>query len=153
MEQQEIKYFFKGYNWLSNFYPCKIIDEFGIEYYSVENYYQASKVISMDERLEFKDISPSAAKDLGQKVVLRSDWEEVKDEIMMNGLNQKFNNQELREKLINTYPVSITEGNKWHDNYWGICYCEHCKEKGIIGQNKLGKMLMRLREDIVKGRR
>lgn len=153
MEQQDIKYFFKGYNWLSNFYPCKIVDEFGFEYPSVENYYQASKVINIEERLEFKDISPSAAKDLGQKVALRSDWEEVKDEIMMNGLIQKFNNQELREKLINTYPVNITEGNKWHDNYWGICYCENCKEKGIIGQNKLGKMLMRLREDIIKGRR
>lgn len=37
----------------------------------------------------------------------------------------------------------IVEGNYWHDNYWGNCTCDKCKN--IEGQNKLGKILMKIR--------
>jgi predicted NAD-dependent protein-ADP-ribosyltransferase YbiA (DUF1768 family) len=39
----------------------------------------------------------------------------------------------------------IVESNNWHDNYWGDCTCLRCYR---IGENHLGKILMRLRDEI-----
>ena len=59
---------------------------------------------------------------------------------------QKFcnpKNDYLGGKLDMTGLEEIVEGNYWHDNYWGNCTCDKCKN--IEGQNKLGKILMKIR--------
>jgi hypothetical protein len=63
---------------------------------------------------------------------------------MEHALRKKFCIPELREWLVATYPIPLVEGNYWHDNYWGDCSCNKCQ--ATPGINKLGKMLMDLRE-------
>ena len=65
---------------------------------------------------------------------------------MKFGLTEKFRIPELREKLLATGNEELVEGNTWHDNIWGNCSCDCCKK--IEGQNKLGKLLMQVREEI-----
>ena len=65
-------------------------------------------------------------------------------------LVEKFTIPELKEKLLATGDEYLEEGNYWHDNYWGNCHCEKCAD--ITGQNKLGILLMKIREDIRNGR-
>jgi ribA/ribD-fused uncharacterized protein len=138
INQFQEKYFF-----LSNFYPCFItIDE--MTYPSVEHAYQALKTFNLEQRkiISFLE-TPGQAKKAGRRVELRDDWELVKDEIMMRCLKEKFSNQFLKEKLLETNDEILVEGNIWHDNYWGSCFCSRC---GYNGKNILGKLLMELRE-------
>jgi predicted NAD-dependent protein-ADP-ribosyltransferase YbiA (DUF1768 family) len=64
---------------------------------------------------------------------------------MRNGLAYKFaHHPDLRQKLITTKGKTLIEGNFWHDNTWGDCYCENCKD--TKGKNLLGRSLMALRD-------
>lgn len=126
------------YRFLSNFYPVKIKTD-GLTYPSVEHYFQASKSLNITKRKEIATIkSPAAAKRAGKNLILRKDWEAVKDTIMLHGVTLKFlHNADLRDKLIATYPRKLIEGNTWGDTYWGICNGK--------GRNVLGKILMIVR--------
>ncbi len=56
---------------------------------------------------------------------------------------QKFiRHRELRELLLATGKASLLEGNWWHDNFWGDCFCEACSQPG---ENRLGSALMAVR--------
>jgi ribA/ribD-fused uncharacterized protein len=150
----EINRFVGDYSFLSNFYACKILHN-RIEYSSVENFYVAMKSNSNQiidnityTDLEFKKYisnieSPSKVKKIGKNIVIRFDWDSIKDNIMYYGLTQKFKDDELMDKLISTKDSKLIEGNLWHDNYWGSCFCEKC---GYKGKNKLGKLLMIIRD-------
>ena len=62
------------------------------------------------------------------------------DSNMYDVCYEKFTNNDalhLKERLLKTGKEELVEGNTWHDNYWGNCTCEKCKN--IAGQNKLGK--------------
>jgi predicted NAD-dependent protein-ADP-ribosyltransferase YbiA (DUF1768 family) len=78
---------------------------------------------------------------MGKKNALRPDWEEVKDGIMYKLLKSKFTDPVLRDKLIATGSAELIEGNNHWDRYWGVCRGE--------GQNKLGKLLMKVREEVI----
>lgn len=68
---------------------------------------------------------------------MRSDWEEIKEEVIKEGLYAKFSqNPDLREKLLNTGDAILHE-NSPRDKYWGV-----------RGQDRLGKLLMELREKL-----
>ncbi len=148
---------FEGrWSFLSNFYPCKI-EHKGINYPSVEHYYVALKVTGMQfidgvyytapdlRELIAKIREASDVKKLGKRVKVRSDWEEKKLEFMNWGLREKFKNPDLSEKLLSTENLELIESNYWHDNYWGSCSCPKCGNKG---ENHLGKILMKIREEI-----
>ena len=91
----------------------------------------------MKERERFLGLSGGRAKRLG-RVELRSDWEEVKIEVMREVLRCKFSqNPDLKAKLIATGDAELIEGNNWNDRFWGVC-------RGV-GQNHLGRLLMELR--------
>ena len=131
---------------LSNFYPSLIFDG-NIWFPTVEHYFQAAKTTNMEEYIAIAFIeTPGKAKRFGKKVTLRPDWEEVKDQVMLDALRKKFEISTLREMLLVTGDEELVEGNIWHDNTWGNCSCDSCK--GIEGQNKLGKLLMQVREEI-----
>lgn len=136
---------FKGeYKFLSNFYsPCKVVYE-GIEYTNSEAAYQAQK--DPMRALEFVELEPGDAKKLGRSVTIRSDWEDRKDGIMFRIVYDKFmRNPNLMDKLIQTSDQELQEGNTWGDSYWGIYKGE--------GQNKLGKILMIIRDCEIDRRR
>lgn len=132
------------YAFLSNFYPSPITDEDYITYPTVEHYFQAMKTLDKDERFNIAiQVTPGKAKRLGRKLDLRSDWEFIKDSIMEEALRIKFSNPELRKALLNTRDEYLEEGNTWGDQYWGVC--------NGVGKNRLGKLLMKIRQEIKEG--
>lgn len=140
-----INRFVGRYRWLSNFVGQVVIN--GIGWSTLEHAYQAAKTLDVQKALEIYH-APTAgeAKRLGGQVELRPDWLDVRDGIMMDLLRAKFKNQFYREDLVATYPQELIEGNHWHDVYWGVCYCS--KHNGM-GENKLGKFLMELRDEFI----
>ena len=129
------KYFF-----LSNFYEVPVIFD-GIKYQNNEAAFQAQKCIDPKERSKFSELNPSEAKKLGRKIELRSDWEDVKVDLMKKIVFAKFTqNPDLTLELLNTKDEELVEGNNWNDKIWGKVNGE--------GQNLLGKILMEVREYI-----
>jgi ribA/ribD-fused uncharacterized protein len=132
---------------LSNFYPSPITDEHGITYPTVEHYFQAQKTLNIAERVAIADAeTPGRAKRMGRNVALRHDWETIKIDVMRQGLEMKFQNANLRARLLKTGSMPLVEGNTWHDNTWGDCQCGKCIN--TPGRNILGKLLMDLRERV-----
>lgn len=86
-------------------------------------------------------LNPSEAKRLGRRVRLRSDWEQVKYDVMLDVVRAKFNQHpDLAQKLLATGDEELVEGNDWGDTYWGVCNGR--------GKNMLGKILMRVRAEL-----
>jgi hypothetical protein len=135
---------------LSNFYISPIIYK-GKEYKTVEHAFQASKADNESEHEWIRNMdTPGKAKRNGSdphKVHLRKDWEEIKEDLMLELLRIKFSDPELSKKLIDTKNYILVEGNYWHDNFWGNCTCSNCRN--IEGQNKLGELLMKVRQEII----
>jgi ribA/ribD-fused uncharacterized protein len=132
---------FRGkYSFLSNFYMVPI-NLGNMIYKSAEHAFQAAKTKDKKIRkLIAQAKTPGKAKRLGREVVLRPNWEKRKFEIMYKILWAKFSqNRELMKKLLKTGDAELIEGNTWGDQYWGICRGK--------GENKLGKLLMLLREE------
>lgn len=128
------------FEFLSNFFPCEVAQD-GILYPTVEHAFQAAKTLDNFDKMQIAIAdTPGKAKRLGRKVVLRSDWEEVKLAVMEDYLREKFcAGSELREKLLATGDEELVEGNWWNDTFWGVC--------NGVGQNNLGKLLMKLRAE------
>lgn len=134
------KYFF-----LSNFYPIEIIYD-GKKYPTAEHAFQSAKCVDDNDKEKIRlTKSASHAKRIGRIVRLKSDWDLQKDEIMENILQIKFENKNLRDKLMKTFNCEIVEQNVWHDMYWGVCVCDRHMQQG---KNQLGKLLMKIREDV-----
>lgn len=137
---------FKGkYGFLSNFYPSIIIFDDDI-CKTAEHLYQAMKMITYSYFLDvLNEPTPGKAKRLGNKLPMSSNWDKIKINVMSQIIIEKFKqNKGLQKYLINTGNATLIEGNYWHDNYWGNCYCPKCKN--IQGENHLGKILMKVRE-------
>ncbi len=150
---------------LSNFHPGEVrlwvtvdgmihtreVPDAKVEAYgSLECAYQASKTLDAKKREKFTYfIKPNKAKQMGQELKLRPDWEEVKIGIMRDLLIQKFKPSILRRKLLSTFQAELIEGNYWHDTFWGLCdgSGRHWKCPGHepYGDNWLGKLLMEVR--------
>src|SRR5437868_5423141 len=82
--------FHGDHGWLSNFWPSPIELD-GAIYPTVEHAFQAAKTLDPEAREPIRQTTnPGQAKRLGRKVLLRSDWEQVKVEIMRGLLRKKF---------------------------------------------------------------
>jgi ribA/ribD-fused uncharacterized protein len=87
---------------------------------------------------QLKSNSPTVSKYLGNKVKVRSDWEEIKLEIMENIVKLKFEQHEdIRENLLSSGLRPIVEHTK-DDSFWGD------GEDGE-GKNMMGKILTNIR--------
>jgi ribA/ribD-fused uncharacterized protein len=150
---------FRGrFVFLSNFYPCKI-EHKGINYPSVEHYYVALKVTVMQfidgvyytapdfRELIARILDAGDVKKIGKRVKVRSDWSEKRLDFMEWGVREKFKDPKLGEMLLSTGDLELIEGNNWHDVYYGKCSCLKC---GGSGENHLGKILMKIREELKK---
>ena len=139
-----ISHFKAEYSFLSNFYPSKV-EYGGMLFPTIENAYQAAKTLDRDKRKVFLKLSPGEAKCVGQRLIIRDDWEYVKMGIMQDLVWQKFNNPKMRKRLLDTGSAGLIEGNTWGDVFWGAV---HYDEHGWVGSNHLGKILMELREKL-----
>ena len=146
-----IESFSGRYNFLSNFYPAKIEHQ-GITYPTLEHYYVSMKVKN-DQQIDGKFITyidcreliakmpnPARVKQFGKIVKVRRDWDDVKLDVMLWGVREKFKHTDLKDLLLSTGDEELVEGNTWNDTYWGICRGE--------GQNNLGKILMKVRMEL-----
>lgn len=143
-----INNFSEKHFFLSNFYNCYLTYE-GVVFCSTEAAFQAAKTLDISERERIARLSPSDAKKAGRKLAIRPDWEDVKDKVMYDVCLAKFTQNDslrLKERLFATGDEELVEGNTWHDNCWGDCSCEKCKN--IKGENRLGKILMKIREEL-----
>ena len=122
---------------LSNFTPCEVTFDSQL-YPSVEHAYQAAKTYDLDHRSTIKlAYSAGHAKRLGKQLVLRSNWNSIRIDIMRDLLIQKFNIPEMRGLLLDTGDKYIEETNSWGDTFWGVC--------NGVGNNVLGNLLMEIR--------
>jgi ribA/ribD-fused uncharacterized protein len=115
----------------------------GIYWRTMEHYFQAMKFEGTPQFEKIQNSgSPKQAKDLGQSRAypIRGDWDKVKEEIMLSGLREKFKNPDLRLLLISTGKKVLIE-NSPYDKYWGI-------GPNGKGKNRLGVLLMQLREEL-----
>ena len=113
---------------------------------TVEHFYQASK-FEKTEHIEFvrRSPSPMAAKEraLNLKSFKRANWEEEKEKVMYRGITAKFlQHPELEKKLISTGSAHLIELTS-KDPYWG-------QSKDGKGSNRLGELLMSLRNELSK---
>lgn len=109
-----------------------------------EHYFQAQKFAgtAQEEAIRLAK-SPMIAARMGRSRAhpLRPDWESIKDDIMREVLLKKFTqNASLHSLLLNTGNAEIIEHTK-NDRYWG--------DGGDgSGRNRLGQLLMELREKL-----
>jgi ribA/ribD-fused uncharacterized protein len=131
---------FRGqYYFLSNFYQTSVRYN-GLVFNNSEAAFQAQKTLDNHEKEQFINLAAGKAKRLGKKVNLREDWESVKDEIMYEVVRAKFDqNNLIANQLLETGCEELVEGNNWGDHEWGVCG---------YSENKLGKILMKVREEL-----
>ena len=116
------------------------------EWLTTEHYFQAQKFIGTPlvgtiRMLERPREAFNKSRDPRYSFWQRSDWEEVKEEVMYKALQSKFiQHSELRQQLIDTRDRKLIEHTPY-DSYWG--------DGGDgSGKNRLGELLMRLREEM-----
>jgi ribA/ribD-fused uncharacterized protein len=143
MERKMIKQFQNEYRWLSNFSPAEVMFN-GVSYASVEHAYMSAKSNDVEWKSFCADRknSPADVKKASKNIKLRSDWNEVKLEVMEHCVRQKMNQEPYRSKLLATGTIYIQEGNTWKDTFWGVDL------RTGEGLNHLGKIIMKVRNEL-----
>jgi ribA/ribD-fused uncharacterized protein len=133
----------KKYRFLGNFYPHRFVVD-GIEYRSVEHYYQSQKARRESKWRWIKDAkTPEEAKrrgrSLGSNEMVRG-WKSKRIQVMTIAMDAKFmQNKKLKRKLLATCDAPLHE-NSPTDLFWGV-----------KGEDHAGKLLVKLRSRIRKG--
>ncbi|AJF40852.1 hypothetical protein AVV29_gp126 [Vibrio phage phi 3] len=134
---------FRGkYSFLSNMYLVPV-EYNGIVYASSENLYQSFKSnIDAEVRMLAK-IEPKQAKSYWKTAPVRCpNFFKERLNYMYIAVKAKFDQHPiLKAKLLETGDAELLEGNWWKDRFWGVDY------ETLEGQNNLGKILMRLRDE------
>lgn len=132
------------YRFLSNFWMIEVRFD-GETYASVEHAYQAAKVTAPESRYLIRmQNTPGNAKRMARIYSLRPEWVEIKLLVMEQLLRQKFDAvryPDMAAALISTGSADLIEGNVWGDTFWGVC-------RGR-GENHLGRLLMKIRAELV----
>lgn len=137
--------FFGEYRFLSNYHLCKCTLD-NIDFISSEHAYMYHKSYDHSYRQSIIEAAtPKEAKRIGSNVVLRPDWDSFRLTAMLNALQAKFKNEAEAEMLFATGDAYLEETNSWNDTFWGVC--------NGVGHNKLGIMLMNIRDNIAGSRR
>lgn len=145
---------FRGeFFFLSNFFVAPVTIMFQGERFVLptgEHVFQGMKVAASLEpernieklrELE-KAVTPGKAKYWGRSIRIDvTRWDAMAYKCMERTLELKFSQHpELLAKLVGTGDVELVEFNDWGDRLWGV------DQKTGVGENRLGKLLMGLRE-------
>ncbi len=164
-----------GHSYLSNMFPCvrfhrhglprtaPFVDSDGVEFDSVERYYQYHRFLSIDERYARNVILPAtdakAVATASGKRVYEKWWKQQDkgcrefhfeesddasdmDGVMRKALRMKFaQNEALKEALLGTKDARLEEIGRFDGEYWTN-----------KGDNRLGELLMELRADLRRDR-
>jgi ribA/ribD-fused uncharacterized protein len=118
----------------------------GKEWPTSEHYFQAQKFAGTKHESEVRKCKgPMAAANMGRdrSLPLRSDWENVKDNMMRVAVLAKFlQNDDCRKTLLSTGTETLVEHTE-KDKYWA-------DGGNGQGKNMLGVILMEVREVLAK---
>lgn len=143
----EIRFYnqYDPYYEFTNFYHAPI-DVDGKKWPTTEHYFQAQKFIGTPYMEKIRTLStPREAFQFSRSPTVhrwqRSDWEEVKEDIMLKALHCKFDQHtNLRRILLETREKKLIEHTS-NDSYWG--------DGGDgSGRNRLGELLMKVRREL-----
>jgi ribA/ribD-fused uncharacterized protein len=109
-----------------------------------EHYFQAQKFAGTESEDEVRKASTAmiaARMGRSRQRPLRSDWDSVKDRIMLEAVRAKFTqHDDLKAILLGTGDAKLVE-HTTNDAYWG--------DGGDgSGKNRLGQILMQVREEL-----
>jgi ribA/ribD-fused uncharacterized protein len=128
----------------TNFYK-RVVHIDDKDWPTTEHYYQAQKFTESAVKEHIRRMrTPREAFNFGRgHRIDRSDWNEIKEDIMRIALFHKFDqHQDLREKLLSTGNKRLVEHTS-RDSYWG--------DGGDgKGKNRLGNLLMEVRQNLRK---
>lgn len=129
------------YSFLSNEYQFET-NLGGRTYQSLEHAYHSEKSNDPSWK-DYCSKKTTKIKDLRKAclaIVFRNDWNKIKLDLMAYLLLQKFvENEDMKQRLIDTSPKILLNGNFNGDKYWGFCLKEE------RGENMIGNMLMQIR--------
>ena len=145
------------HGFLSNWYDAPFVSE-GIRYRHVEQYMMAKKALLFGDldsyRLEMETVLPAECKALGRliKGFDPTVWDPCREEIVYNANLAKFTQHpDLAALLKATGNAVLAEANPV-DAIWGIALAPDdplaADPANWQGQNLLGKILMRIREEL-----
>jgi len=146
--QRLIYGFFGVFRFLSNFELCQVRYD-GRIFNSTEAAYMSAKVdpnspkaAAYKDSLANPSLKPSDARKLGRQLTeLREGWDDMRLQVMYDvNLIKYTNNSTLKQKLLVTEDLELVEANWWNDTFWGECEGK--------GENNLGKVLMRIRDEL-----
>lgn len=149
----ELEGFRGDYGIFSNFAEHETIsiilpygDPNGVKYSAnnVETLFQAAKMFNTWRIEEIVKINNGKiAQYVGRRYKMREDWDTIKEDVMKELLEKKFNvSNKFRTTLLSVPDDKlIVEMNRWCDKEWGVC------SKTFIGKNKLGNLLMNLKKE------
>lgn len=138
---------FRGeYKYLSNFYPCAIKYN-GNMFESTEAAYMSAKNDD-PEWLKYcmdPQNTPAMIKKKSYSITIRPNWDDMKLSVMEEVLRYKFfKHRGLGDMLLATGHQNLVEGTTWNDRFWGV----DVTVTPNIGENHLGRLLMKLRDEL-----
>lgn len=155
--KQEFTLFWQNRSPFSNWYPS-IFTHDGITFTRGEQYMMFRKAVMFEDKETATAImstdNPKEQKELGRLVKNYNEaaWSAVREKVMVAGLFEKFNQiPKLKEALLATGDTIIAEASPY-DLVWGIGFTadqpEAVDQAKWRGQNLLGKVLMKVRNEI-----
>lgn len=135
--------FFGEYRFLSNFW-IREVQVKDIIYPTSEHAYMAYKTNNVELKKYISRLgTPREAREFGQTIELRSDWEIFKYVAMQDVLTAKFSHYMMKDMLLSTQDKYLEESNNWGDKIWGKVW----NDTGPVeGNNMLGETLMVVRD-------
>jgi len=144
-------------SFLSNFHPAEITFA-GIKFHTSEQLFMFLKAKYFEDETMANVIAtrgqdPKDAKRFGRKVegFNNEEWAEAREDMMLIAVQRKFMEETLLKQLLDTGDKILVEGSPY-DKIWGVGLKydseEILDEKNWNGLNLLGKVLMRVRNDI-----
>jgi hypothetical protein len=152
-------FFWRNRSPFSNWYPSKFTWN-EITFSCGEQYMMYRKAMLFNDtevaQLILETTDPSVQKSLGRQVrnFNREEWDRENIDIMVDGLYQKFIQNEIpKSALLATGDTIIVEASPV-DDIWGIGLAEEDPRAHDMatwkGENRLGIVLMKVRERILK---
>ena len=162
METEDSIYFYGHtgkFDYMSNFYNDEFVDPKTNNLYCCsEQYFMYQKCLLFDPKNTqllkkiLESTNPYDIKSYGRKVGNYNEelWNEKRYKIMKKALLLKFQDPDLKKKLLSTKDKILYEASKY-DKIWGIgmdATSAIKSDKNKFGQNLLGKCLMETRKKL-----
>jgi ribA/ribD-fused uncharacterized protein len=113
---------------------------------TIEHAYQAYKTDDPKQRRRVRNcVSPELARLIGKSVTLREGWDDQRFALMETLIRAKFADPTMAAKLKATGSRNLIDGRPRSNTVWG---CARGKDGEWRGRNELGKILMRVRDEL-----